>query len=658
MSITSFTVDTQCAENRYANVHVVRDLDGVRQLYHDWLVPRKDMWIGCDSETNAVDPWHPGYALRMLQFADERESWIVDTQSVGPHAVKALMRSHRNLVAHFSEADLRFIERGAPGSLALDDDRPHLWDNQVAQAYYDPRTVMSADKPNIDRRLVHPKGLKPSTTRELSPALEQTEAEFDAWAKQHAPTGWKRGQQLITWKFGYVPFDEEVYQRYGAMDPLMTIRLWHKQIAGVHNAGQWPIVESDLHLQWDIDRMTFRGLPVDEPYARWLDDQLWKLVERNAVILAEHGVPASGSGPSVASAFEAMGAISPKADPNSGARSYDKAVLKDFATWSGAVGRLARTITKSRQAVKFRAAYVKPMIESLSGDRHVHCSFRAIGTTTGRNSAARPALQQLPKKSTIVRSGFGNVPGWLFVTCDMKSGEPRVMAARSGDPVLHAAIESGGGINHAVAKVAFGDAYDESQGKTPGTPHYLMYNGAKISFLSGCYGAGDGKVDETAGVPKGTGLMEKWRGEYKVTFAREKTLNQQPYLVLDSGRVVRLWDRYTVDEHDQLRMYGKPSRLALNYDTQGSQADILRIAWARMRAAGWAKYLAIFVHDEIVMFVPEALAEACKQALAIAMTVQMANDVIMKSEATIEGPTWLPQPKAFNDDEIEFDISA
>jgi DNA polymerase I len=663
MPVHSFTIDTQCAEDRYAAVHIVRDLDGVRELYHDWLIPRRDQWIGCDSETNGVDPFHAPYKLRMLQFADNREAWVIDTQRVGPAAVKALVRAHHSLVAHFSENDLRFIERGAPGSVDLASDTPHIYDNQVALGYYDPRTLVSADKPNIDRRLIHAKGLKPTSTREFpsvvtggASALEQAESEFDLWSKTIAPTGHKTGKKLKTWRFAHVPFEEQIYQVYGAMDPLFTIRLWHKELAEIQRRGQWQIVKDDLDWQWDIDRMTLRGLPVDEPYARWLDKHLREIVERNTPLLAHYGVPpsASGSSPAVGLAFEDMGAVSPKVDENSGRRSYDKDVLKTFATWNGPVGELARIVTQSRKATKFAAAYVLPMIQAVDlGDGRVHCSFRAIGTTTGRNSAARPALQQVPKKSTVVRSAYGGVPGWVFVSCDMKTGEPRVMAARSGDLGLAHDIDAGD-INGAIAAIAFGASYDPAEGKTAGTTSYFMRQGGKVGFLAGCYGAGNAKIDEQAGVPKGTGLMDRWRAGYSRLFAYGETLNNQPYLQLDSGRVCRLWDRYTVGENDELRMWGKPSRLGLNYDTQGSQSDILRIAWRRMREAGWASYCALFVHDEIVMHVPESLAEACRQALEIAMTIPMWNGRTMECEATVEGPTWLPQPDAFSDDSIDF----
>jgi len=667
MSIESFIIDTELAgDSRHATCYVVRDLECARTLLHEWLIPRRDQWIGCDAETNAIDPWHAGYRLRALQFADEREAWVLDVQRLGPHVVRRLMRSHHNLVAHFSENDLRFIERGAPGSIDLGSLVPHLYDNQVALAYYDPRTVMTeSSKPGIDPRLVRPKGLKPTSTREfpsiLDPkrrsVLERIEGEFDAWARAHAPKGHRTGDNLKAWKFGHVPFDEPIYQAYSAMDPLYTIRLWHKMLAVIHERGQWPIVKSDLELQWDIDQTTFRGLPVDEKYARWLDGKLWQRVCENDKILSRYNIGSAATGPNIAAAFMSMGVESPKTTP-AGAPSFDKTVIPDLIKWNGPVGELARAVKANRQAVKFRSTYIEPMITALTaGDGRVHCSMRAIGTTTGRMSAARPPLQQMPKKSTIVRSAFGSVPGWVFVSCDMSQGEPRTMAARSGDPNLKRDLASGD-INGRVAEIAFGDAYVPSEGKTAGTASYLMRNAGKTAFLAGCYGAGDGKVDDSAGVERGTGLMARWRDEYRVAFARGAVMNGQPWVVLDSGRVCYLWDRYTIDENDNLRLTARPSRLALNYDTQGSQRDILARAWAALRAAGWAAYLALFVHDEIILHVPEHMAEAARAALQAAMTIELDNGVTMECEATIDGSTWLPQPAAFTDDDIDFDMAA
>jgi DNA polymerase-1 len=658
--ITSFQVDTQCRDNRMANIHVVRDLAGAREFYHDWLQPRRDLWLGLDSETNAVDPWYADYQLRTVQWADDREAWVFDAVSLGPHVVRHLMRGHHNLVAHFSRSELNFIERGAPGSIDMDNDTyPHLWDIQVAQACHDPRTIVTANpKENIDPRIPHAKGLKPSATRELSPMLEQVENEFNAWARAHAPKGYRVGEKLKRWKFGNVPFDEQLYQVYAAVDALFGVRYWHKMLAEINQRGQWPLVEEDLRLQWDYDRAMFRGLPANEPYVRWLNGKLREVVSRNAEYLAHFHIGASGQGQAVATAFEQLGSPSTKSKRRRDGTmtvTYDKRVLAEFRKQVGPVGDLAGVVLSSRRASKFGSTYVQPLLDAIEhGDGRVHPWLRAVGATTGRNSASGPPVQQIPKKSTLARPMFGNVDDWIFVSSDMSQGEPRTLASWTGDPNLIADI-AGGDINSAIAATAFGSDFVRADGKRAGTPSYLMRQGGKVGFLAGVYGAGDNKVDEEAGVVPGTGLMAKWRARYHVAFQHGDVLNRQPWVLLDSGRVVPLWDRYTVDEHDQLRLYGKPSRLALNYKTQGTQRDyLLRVAWPRLRAWGWARYLALTVHDEIVLLVPIPMAEQARQALESAMTFDLPHGVQMLCEATIDGPTWLPEPAAFNDHELDF----
>jgi DNA polymerase-1 len=291
------------------------------------------------------------------------------------------------------------------------------------------------------------------------------------------------------------------------------------------------------------------------------------------------------------------------------------------------------------------------------GNGRVHCSFRAIGTTTGRNSASRPPLQQIPKrKSTAVRAAFCAPPGWVYVTCDMKTGEPRTLASWSGDPNLIADINSGD-INSALAATAF-PTYNPAEGKSPGTDSFGWRNDSKIGFLAMLYGAAPAKVDKTVGLPPGSGTADKFRQRYRVAFSAGDVLNRQPWVVLDSGRVCRLWDRYTVDEHDQLRMYQKPSRLAINYKTQGTQRDMLVRAWNRMRQWGWAGYLALLIHDEIILLVPAELADAAAAALNAAMTMELDHGMMMLGEATIEGDHWATPPAAFSDDSIDFEMSA
>lgn len=658
--ITEFKVDTGCDANRYARVRLLDDPRDAGYLA-GWLRERASEVMALDSETNSRDPWDPRYRLRLVQLADTEEAWLLNAQALGPLVVARAVREHARWVAHFASNDIRYVERGAPGAVRLEDETPHFGDTQVVLAYYDPRTVMPEDaKEGIDPRLAHLKGLKDTTARELSPVLEQTERELYAWFKDHAPVGQRVGDKMKSWGYANVPVHESVYQRYSALDPLMTIRLWHKMVPVVKGRGQWDIVVRDLGWQWDLDCATYRGMEVDEPYARWLDRTMSEVMASNAQSLEQLGVPASGQGPKIHEAFTAMG-VAPqkwnkaKRDNKTGEMkdptpSWDKEVLKQLAQRDGSPeGELAGRLLASRSAGKFRKTYVEPMLKALELDGKIHWQHRAIGTTTGRNSAYDPPLQQQPKKDTRVRAAYKAPEGHVWVSCDLSQGEPRTMAAMSQDANLRADILSGD-LNGAIATAAFGTGYDPSQGEVAGTASYLMRNGSKAGFLAMCYGGGNDRVYTTIGSDQADILG--WKRRYHKLFEHGDQLNRMPSVRLDSGRICPLWDRYYVDPStDEIKLRGKPSRKALNYKAQGTQRDLLLACWERLRARGYRQYLQFVLHDEILLVVPIWMAEQARRDLEECMTfVWQGMEFACKAE--IGGRTWFPQPSDFDLSEL------
>jgi DNA polymerase-1 len=645
--IHEFELDTGCAENRFARVRVLTTLDGgdVR-VFRQWMAARADQPLAVDSETNAENPRSPAHRLRMVQISDGLEVWLLPVELLGTEFIRQTVHDHPMWICHYVDADMSFIENAAPGSFRLADDEPHAVDTQVVLAYYDPRTVMPEDeKEGIDPRLAHRKGLKPTTTRELSPALEQTEDEMHRWFKEHAPVGQRVGQKAVKWGFANVPVTEDVYLRYSALDPLMTMRLWQKMVPVVQQRGQWDIVWSDLVWQWDLDRMVFRGMLVDAPYARWLDEKMRRQVDDNAAALERHGIAPSGNGPSVGEAFAALGVKPLKMTKGSAtkppAASWDKEVLKKLADGEGPAAELARLLIGSRQGTKFRATYVQTMIDALEFDGRVHWHHRADGTTTGRNSAYDPPLQQLPKKNTLVRAAYVAPPGWVLVGCDFSQGEPRTMAAMAQDANLRADILSGD-LNGAMAATAFGELFNPAEGKLAGTASYLMRNSAKAGFLAKCYGGGGDRVSLTIGADA-TAAIRRWESRYAKLFAHGAELNRLPAVRLESGRICPLWDRYYVDpETDRAVLKSWPSRKGLNYKAQGTQRDLLLASWMRLRARGWAKFAFFFLHDEIILCVPEWMAEQARADLQDAMTFVW-HGMEFEAEAEIIGRSWLPQ---------------
>jgi DNA polymerase-1 len=622
-----------------------------------WMRERADQVLGLDSETNAESPWGPAFQVRAVQIADRDTSWVIDVESIGADMVAKLVHAHRHWVAQFPGiAEIPFLARGLPGSVRLDEDEPHIVDLQPLLAWYDPRTVVGTSQSDkIDPRIRHKRGLKDTTTRELSPVLADIEQQMYQWFHDNAPTGHRTPAKSRAWGFANIPFDNELYQVYSGLDPLCTVRLWERFFAAVAARGVMPAVADDLRDQWDCDRAVYRGLPVDEPYVRWLSSELLGVIEKGTAYLAWFGIKSSGMGPQVGEAFAKLGVQSPKTSVKTGKPSWDKEVLKALAADAGPAGELAQVIIKVRQAGKFHATYVQPMLDALALDGRVHCDLRALGTVTGRMAASNPPIQQLPKKDTRVRAAYGGVPGWSFVSCDLAQGEPRTMAARSGDPNLVYDVMNSD-INNAVTVTAFGERFDPTQGKTAGTPHYLMRQGGKAGFLAKVYGAGLGRLAGTIGTDETMtrSINDRWVQRYGVMFSRFERLNQGVSVTLDNGWVIPLWDRFTVDgETGQLLVYPRPSRKAGNYDTQGSQKLYLHRAWREMVKRGWGPFLAMFVHDEILLLVPDIMAEQAAQDLRECMTFDIGNGVTMECEAEINGRTWLPQPSDFDLRELE-----
>lgn len=620
-----------------------------------WFRVRRDVVLGLDTETNALNPWEPDFRVRMIQVSDGTTAWLLWPTPW----CRALLRTHPTFVAHFSEAEVRFLGRDPimSGAVRMEDSQPHILDTQPILGHYDPATLLPTDDKKIDPRLRHPKGLKETYAREFGPHLKDGEAALHAWFLTHAPKGSRTKKKALAWGFAHIPWDQPEYQHYGALDAIGCKRLYDKMISSQRVRSLLPHVVRDVTVQWDCDRMTYRGLPVVPRYVRWLNSELERVIADNTAGLAAAGIAPSGMGASVGTALADLGVPVLKwtrgSDTSPPKPSWDKdalGMLVDQAPAGHPALQLARTLTKSRQAGKFHVTYVDPMMKALQRDNRVHCSFRAVGTVTHRMSAAQPPLQQQPKKDTRVRAAYGGVPGWVFVSADFNQGEPRTMAALSGDPAYVAAVLSGD-VNNAAAAAAFAD-FNPAEGKVAGTLSYTYRQSAKVGFLAVCYKAGVGTLARAMHMAESAAaaVRNNWHATYRVMFDRAARMDQQEYVTLPSGRSITLWDR-RVFYDGRVITSPKPSRKSLNYETQGAQRDYLVDAWMILRPT-WQHFLAFFLHDEIVLFVPEWLAEEARADLAAAMTMELGNGVTMECEATIDGPTWLPQPSEFDESEL------
>jgi DNA polymerase-1 len=640
-------------------LHIVRTLSDAASCW-DWLDPyaRAETDLGLDAEYNAHNHFSPTYRLRTVQMSDGHDTFVIHHERPElAGVVKTLVRHHPRWAAHYAESDIRSIHIGCPGAIRLDSIVPHVRDTQTALAYYDPRTVTGGAK--LDPRIRLDRGLKPTVTRVLgSTTLAEAERALMARFREIAPPGVNSVKAVKRYGFEHIPLDDEIYNIYAGLDAVKEIQLFRKMMAEIYRRGQGPIVELDLGRQWHVDLMTLRGMPVDIEYVKWLDDQLEQVVRDNMVRLCEHKVAISGIGPSVGKAFEALDVRSTR-ETKSGGDSWDAMMLEQIIENAPLATtprhfeaiELAKAISLVRKSGKFRAAYIAPMLASADRDGRVHCSMRMCGAVTGRNSAADPAVQQMPKrKDKRVRPAFVAPPGWVIVTCDFAQGEPRVMAALSGDLQLQQDIEMGD-FNNAVATLTYGTRFIAEQGHDAEFESYQLRQQAKFAFLAWCYGCGLLKLASLlrVGMDAVRQIRDNWVGRYPALQAFREECNALPSVTLTSGRVVPLWDRweYTHERGGMVRDTGKPSRLGLNAATQGEQADLLRQGFDEFVARGWSWALLMLVHDEIVTCVPEALAEQCRDTLKECMSITFKGFPI-RCEAEIVGSSWMKRPSDYN----------
>ena len=638
-------------------IHIVRTLADAGSCW-DWLTPHTNAGtdLGLDTEATGLYHFDPTYRLRTCQISDGVDTFVIHHERPElAGVVKALVNHHPRWVGHYAEYDIRSLATQVPGSIRLGSMQAHVRDSQTALAYFDPRTVTGGAK--LDPRIRLDRGLKPTITRVFG---RNTLAEADQALvnrfRELAPKGIRSVKALKAWGFENIDIDDETYNIYAGLDACEEIRLFRKIMAECYARGQGPIVEADLNRQWHVDLMTLRGMPVDINYVRWLDDQLEAVVRNNMVMLCKHKVAISGMGPSVGAAFERLNVRSTR-ETKSGGDSWDGQMLETildsapmaFAPEHFEAIELAKAISLVRKSGKFRSAYLMPMLASADRDGRVHCSMRMCGAVTGRNSASDPPVQQMPKrKDRRVRPAFVAPPGWVIVTADFRQGEPRVMAALSGDRNLQRDIEQGD-LNDALAALTYGAAFIAEQGHDAEFESYQLRQRAKFAFLAWCYGCGLLKLAGLlkVGLDVARGIRDNWMTAYPDLTAYAERVNALPAVTLSSGRVVPLWDRWEYTHNRGLVDTGKPSRLGLNAATQGEQADLLRVGFDRFIERGWSWALLMLVHDEIVACVPEAMAQECKQVLDECMTIDFRGFPI-RCETEIVGSSWMKRPDDYD----------
>jgi DNA polymerase-1 len=365
---------------------------------------------------------------------------------------------------------------------------------------------------------------------------------------------------------------------------------------------EMPLVEVLVDMEWTgiaIDRSVFDRL------SRELTTDLVRLDA--AIALAAGGTINLNSPKQLAAVlFERLGL--PVLKKTRTGPSTDADVLEELAEMGHEVPRL---LLEYRELQKLRSTYVDVLpsrVNPVTG--RIHTSFNQTGAATGRLSSSDPNLQNIPVRTArgeAIRRGFVPGPGWKFVVADYSQIELRLMAHLSQDPMFIEAFEQGGDIHRQTAAIIFNVP-------VTGVTSDMRARAKTINFAT-IYGQGPAALSRQLGITLDE--AKAFIGEYFRRFAGVRGyLDRQVQLARSQGYVETLFKRRRYipeikDKNFNTRAFGE--RLSQNSPLQGSAADLIKIAMARIhrgleedRLAG---RLLLQVHDELVLEAPEGEAE-------------------------------------------------
>ena len=237
----------------------------------------------------------------------------------------------------------------------------------------------------------------------------------------------------------------------------------------------------------------------------------------------------------------------------------------------------------------------------------IHTSFNQAVTATGRLSSSNPNLQNIPVRDDDgkeIRKAFVPDDGCRFFSADYSQIELRIMAHLSGDENMIEAFRSGHDIHAATAAKIYKISIDEVSAE--------MRRKAKTANFGIIYGISTFGLAERMGVSRQE--AKELIDGYFATYPKVKAYMERSIEVARAqGYVETIFHRkrYLPDINSRnATVRGYAERNAINAPIQGSAADIIKVAMARIyqrfTAYNLKAKMILQVHDELNFSVPEA----------------------------------------------------
>lgn len=261
---------------------------------------------------------------------------------------------------------------------------------------------------------------------------------------------------------------------------------------------------------------------------------------------------------------------------------------------------IVRLILDWREKSKIKSTYLDTLGPLRRGDGRVHTTYNQTITATGRLSSSDPNLQNIPTRSELgrtVKTAFSAGEGSVFLAVDYSQIELRLLAHLSGDEHLVRAFNEGEDFHAETAARVFGVPVSEV---TPDLRSRAKAVNFGIVYGQQAYGLSQSLHISMA---EARDMIDRYYEAYPGvrTFldrvvARAK---QTGYAETMYGRRRHIPELKA--KNPQLRGFGE--RTAMNHPMQGTAADIIKIAMARVSSRleeeGFAAHMILQVHDEL-----------------------------------------------------------
>ncbi len=261
---------------------------------------------------------------------------------------------------------------------------------------------------------------------------------------------------------------------------------------------------------------------------------------------------------------------------------------------------IVRLILDWREKSKIKSTYLDTLGPLRRSDGRVHTTYNQTITATGRLSSSDPNLQNIPTRSELgrtVKTAFSAGEGNVFLAVDYSQIELRLLAHLSGDEHLVCAFNEGEDFHAETAARVFGVPVSEV---TPDLRSRAKAVNFGIVYGQQAYGLSQSLHISMA---EARDMIDRYYEAYPGvrTFldnvvARAK---QTGYAETMYGRRRHIPELKA--KNPQLRGFGE--RTAMNHPMQGTAADIIKIAMARvsrrLEEEGFAAHMILQVHDEL-----------------------------------------------------------